>query len=167
MWTNFVLKELYKLKVTKASGPYAITPRLLKDAAPVIAKPITYLVNLGILTGLILSEWKDARVTPIIKSEARNDVNDYRPISVLPLMSKIMERAIQVQFLAFWTQHDLLSDYQSGFRKKHSTETAVVYLTDYILENMDRQMITGTLFIDLKKAFDLVNPEFLLFKVIP
>ena len=87
--------------MNKASGPYAITPTLLKDAAPVIAKPITYLVNLCILTGLILSEWKDARVTPIIKSEARNDVNDYRPISVLPLLSKIMERAIQVQFLAF------------------------------------------------------------------
>ena len=57
-----------------------------------------------------------------------------------------MERAIQVQFLAFLTEHDLLSDFQSGFRKKHSTETAVVYLTcltDYILEHMDRQMITG------------------------
>ena len=53
-----------------------------------------------------------------------------------------MERAIQVQFLAFLTEHDLLSDFQSGFRKKHSTETAVVYLTDYILEHMDRQMIT-------------------------
>ena len=105
------------------------------------------------------------RVTPIIKSEARNDLNDYRPISVLPLVSKIMERAIQVQFLAFWTEHDLLSDYQSGFRKKHSTETAVVYLTDYILENMDRQMITGTMFIDLKKAFDLVDHECLLFKL--
>ena len=76
-----------------------------------------------------------------------------------------MERAIQVQFLAFSTEHDLLSDYQSGFRKKHSTETAVVYLTDYILEHMDRQMITGTVFIDLKKAFDLVDHECLLFKL--
>ena len=86
---------------------------------------------------------KDARVTPIFKSGARNDVNNYRPISVLPPVSRIMERAIQVQFLAFLTEHDLFSDYQSGFRKKHSTETAVVYLTDYILEHMDRQMITG------------------------
>ena len=58
-------------------------------------------------------------------------------------MSKVTERTIQVQFLAFLTEHDLLSDFQSGFRKKHSTETAVVYLTDYILEHMDRQMITG------------------------
>ena len=76
-----------------------------------------------------------------VKPGARNDVNNYRLISVLPLVSKIMERDIQVQFLAFLTEHNLLSDFQSGFRKKHSTETAVVYLTDYILEHMDRQMI--------------------------
>ena len=76
-----------------------------------------------------------------------------------------MECAIQVQFLAFVKEHDLWSDYQSGFRKKHSTETAVVYLTYYILEHMDRQMITGAVFIDLKKAFDLVDHERLLFKL--
>ena len=92
-------------------------------------------------------------------------MNNYRPISVLPQVSKIMKRAIQVQFLAFLTEHDLLSDFHSGFRKKHSTETAVVYLTDYILEHMDRQMITGAVFIDLKKAFDLVDHECLLFKL--
>ena len=72
--------------------------------------------------------WKDARVTPIFKSGVRNDVNNYRPISVLPPVSRIRERAIQVQFLAFLTEHDLLSDYQSGFREKHSTVTAVVYI---------------------------------------
>ena len=132
--------------MTKASGPDGITARLLKDAAPVIAKPITYLVNLTISTGLIPAEWKDARVTRIFKSGARKDVNNYRPISVLPLRSKIMECAIQVQFLAFVTEHDLWSDYQSGFRKKHSTKTAVVYLTYYILEHTDRQMITGAVF---------------------
>ena len=70
-----------------------------------------------------------------------------------------MECATQEQFLAFLTEHDLLSVYQSGFRKKHSTETTILYLTDYILEHMDRQMITGALFIDLKKAFDLVDHE--------
>ena len=76
-----------------------------------------------------------------------------------------MEGAAQWQFLAFLTEHDLLSEYQSGSRKKPSTETAVVCLTDYILEHMDRQIITGALFIDSKKAFDLVNRECLLFKL--
>ena len=64
----------------------------------------------------------------------------------------------------FLTEHDLLSVYQLGFRKKPFFEIAVVYLTNYILEHIDRQMITGAVFIDLKKAFDLVNHEFLLFK---
>ena len=113
--TNFVFKELSKLKVTKAFGPDGITARLLKDAAPVIAKPITYLVNLTISTGLIPAEWKDARVTATFKSGARKDVNNYQAISVLSLVSKIMESAIQEQLLAFLTQHDLLSIYQSGF----------------------------------------------------
>ena len=63
------------------------------------------------------------------------------------------------------SQSDLLSDFQSGFRKKLSTETALIYLTDYILERMDRQMITGAVFIDLRKAFDLVDHECLLFKL--
>ena len=95
--TNFVFKELSKLKVTKAFGPDGITARLLKDAAPVIAKPITYLVNLTISTGLIPAEWKDARVTATFKSGARKDVNNYQAISVLSLVSKIMESAIQEQ----------------------------------------------------------------------
>ena len=114
--TNFVLKELSKLKVTKAFGPDGLTARLLKDAAPVIAKPITYLVNPStISTGLIPAKWKDARVTATFKAGARKDVNNYQAISVLSLVSKIMESAIQEQLLAFLTQHDLLSIYQSGF----------------------------------------------------
>ena len=82
--TNFVWKELTKLKLTKATGLDGLTSRLHRDAAPVVAKPITYLVNLTISTGVIPSEWKDARVTPIFKSGERNDENNYRPISVLP-----------------------------------------------------------------------------------
>ena len=85
-----------------------------------------YLVNLTISTGLIPAEWKDARVTPIFKSRARNDVNNYQPISVLSLVPKIMKHTIQEQFLAFLTEHDLLSVYQPGFQKKHSTETAIL-----------------------------------------
>ena len=76
-----------------------------------------------------------------------------------------MERAVQVQLLKFLTDFDGLSIYQSGFRKKHSTETAVVYLADYILEHMDKQKLTAAAFIDLKKAFVLVNHRCLLHKL--
>ena len=73
-------EELRKLKLTKATGLDGLTARLLKDAAQAIARPITYLVNLTISSGVIPSEWKDARVTPIFKSGKKNDENNYRPI---------------------------------------------------------------------------------------
>ena len=109
----------------KATGLDGLRARLLRDAAPVIARPITYLVNLTISTGVIPSEWKDARVAPIFNSGERNDESNYRPIFVLPLVSKVMERAVQVQVLTFLTVHDLLSFNQLGFRVKHATETAI------------------------------------------
>ena len=76
-----------------------------------------------------------------------------------------MERAIQVQLVLFLTENNVLSEHQSGFRKRHSTQTAVTYLSDFILENMDKQKLTGAVFIDLKKAFDLVNHKCLLYKL--
>ena len=82
-----------------------------------------------------------------------------------PLVSKVMERAIQVQLLSFLDDNKVLSVFQSGFRKKHSSETVVFYLVDHILEHMDKQQLTGAAFIDLKKAFDLVDHHCLLQKL--
>ena len=120
-----------------------------------------------ISTGEIPPELKEAKVTPIFKNGKRTEESDYGPISVLPLVSKVMERAIQVQFvkLDFLEAKEVLSAYQSGFRKGHSTESAVTYLTDQILEHMDNQQMTGSVFIDVKKAFDLVDHNCLLQKL--
>ena len=161
----FVCNELKRLKSKKATGLDGMSARLLKDAASVIAKPITYIINLTISTGEIPPELKEAKVTPIFKNGKRTEESNYRPISVLPLVSKVMERAIQVQLVKFLEANEVLSAYQSGFRKGHSTETAVTYLTDQILEHMDNQQMTGSVFIDLKKAFDLVNHNCLLQKL--
>ena len=163
--SSFVRKELFQMKSTKATGLDGISARLLKDAAPEVSESISYIINLTISTSTIPSEWKTAKVTPIYKSGDKSDPNNYRPISVLPLISKVMERAIQSQLIAFLNKHNLLSINQSGFRKKHSTETAAVYFVDHILEQMDRQMMTGSIFIDLRKAFDLVDHQCLLHKL--
>ena len=98
---KFVYDELKRLKSKKATGLDGMTARLLKDAAPVIAKPITYIINLTISTGEIPPELKEAKVTPIFKNGKRTEESNYRPISVLPLVSKVMERAIQVQLVKF------------------------------------------------------------------
>ena len=160
-----IYDQLRNLKGSKATGLDGIPARLLKDGANAIAKPIAYLINLTIRSGEIPLEWKEAKVTPIFKSGKRNEENNYRPISVLPLISKIMEHTIQVQFVAFLKENDVLSIYQSGFRRNHSTETAVIHFVEHILQHMDKQKATGALFIDLKKAFDLVDHECLLYKL--
>ena len=90
--------------MSKASGPDGITARHLKDAAPVIAKPITYLVNLTMSTGLIPSEWKDARVKPIFKPGVRNNMNIY-----LPWCQRLWSRLFKYNSWLFLTEHDLLS----------------------------------------------------------
>ena len=101
---------------------------------------------------------KSATVTPTHKSGDQSDPNNYRPTSVLRLISKVVERAIQSHFVAFLIKNNSLSVHKSGSRKKkHSTETATVNFVDDIREQMDKQRITGSIFIDLKKAFDLVG----------
>lgn len=98
------------------------------QVAPEVSKPIAYLINLKISTSTIPSAWKTANITPIYKS---GDPNSYQQISVHPLNSKVMERAVQSQFVAFIIKHNLLWIHQSEFRKKHSTETAAVYFVNH------------------------------------
>ena len=161
---SFVHQELQKMKSTKATSLDGIPTRLLKDAAPEIAKPIAHLVNLTISTGQIPSQWKEAKVTPIFKSGNKDDENNYRPISVLSIGFKDYgtHSSSSAPFLG---ENNVLSIDQSGFRKRHYTETAIVHLTDHILEHMDKQQMTGSVFIDLKKAFDLVDHKCLLHKL--
>ena len=165
MLIDFVYQQVQKLKTKKSTGVGRITARLMKDAATEIAWPVTYLVNLTIKTGVIPSPWKEARVTTSFKSGKKDNANYYRPISLLPLISEIMERSIQTQLVTFLTGNIALSTCQTGFRKSHSAETALVYLVDNIPEKMDKGMLTGSMFINLKKAFDLVEHRYLLYKL--
>jgi len=100
--TSFVCDELAKLKLSKVTGLDKIPARLLKDAASVIAKPVTYLINLTISTGEIPSQWKEARVTPIYKTGKKDD-------GLVSLVFKVMECAIQVQLLSFLDENKVLS----------------------------------------------------------
>ncbi len=149
----------------KSTGFDNLNVMLLKLASPIVCDSLAYICNLSLLTSTFPSKWKVAKVTPIFKAGDKDDVNNYRPISVLPVISKIIERNVHNQLYDFFTTNNLLNQCQSGFRKHHSTATTLLDVTDHILNNMNNGMITGALFIDLKKAFDTVNHKLLLQKL--
>ena len=112
---------LQKQNVSKAAGMDGIPARILKMIASFVAPSLTFIFNLSIRTGTYIDEWKLARVIPIYKSEDKHECENYRPISVLPIMSKIFEGKVFSQIYGFLNRHALLSKFQSGFRPKHGT----------------------------------------------
>ena len=162
---SYILKVIKKLKASKASGLDTISPRLLKDAAEVIAKPLTRIINISLSQGRIPDEWKCARVTPLFKKGDVTDMDNFRPISILSVASKVLERAVHHQLCDFLDKHKLLSPYQCGFRRKHSTESATIAFSDFIRRGMDQGLLTGAVFIDLRKAFDSIGHDALLSKL--
>ena len=113
--TVFVEKELKTLKIGKAAGLDNFPPRLLKDVATVISNPLSHLINLSLISGTVPSEWKVAKLIPIHKSGRTTTANNYRPISILPILSKILERAVHSQLTEYLEENNLLSSRQFGF----------------------------------------------------
>ena len=162
---NFTRKELKNLQLHKATGIDGIGSRLLKEGADELAEPLTYLYNLSIKTSKVPEDWKQAKVTPIYKEGPSNLQENYRPISVIPTIMKIFERAVHDQLYQYLTRLKLLILNQHGFRKLHSTNTTLIEVCDHLLSNLQRGAATGVLFLDLKKAFDTVNHELMLSKL--
>ena len=160
-----VLKLLKKISPHKATGLDDISCRLLKEAAPIIAPHLTAIINKSIDTGIFPSCWKTAKVFPLHKSNDRRDPQNYRPISVLPAVSKVCERIIYDQLYCYLTKHKLLTKYQSGFRPLHSTVTALLDATNEWYLNIDKGMTNLAVFLDLAKAFDTVSHHILLKKL--
>ena len=143
---DFVKKELSSLKIKKSSGLKNIHTRFLKTGADVLAELLTYIYNLSLRT-----------VTPLHKSGSLSDPSNFRPIAGVPAVMKIFERAIHKQIYKHLTTHKLLSTHQSGFPPGHSTATCLLDVSDFILKNMDKGLLTGGIFLDLSEAFDLID----------
>lgn len=162
---EFVLNQILKMQNNKSAGLDQINVRLLKLAGPFVSRCLSYICNLSLNKSDFPDEWKKAKVTPIFKSGDRMVVGNYRPISVLSIVSKILERAVHDQLYMYLTNAGLLSNAQSGFRTNHSTSTTLLDVQDFILRNMDDGYATGVIFLDLKKAFDTVNHDILISKL--
>ena len=114
-------------------------------------------MNLILQTGIVPVDFKHAVVTPIFKSGAKQELDNYRPVSVLPICSKIFEKSVHRQVSEYLEEKELLSSTQFGFRKKRNTELAATLLLDKIRDNTDKGHMTGAIFIDLSKAFDTLS----------
>ncbi len=130
-------------------------PRV-KDALCVIIFYLTCIINTS-MTGIFPRKWKHTLVVPLFKTGNINNVSNYRPISLRPTLSKILEKIVANQMLHFLEMKNLLLRCQHGFRSRLSTETALTAITDTIYNNMDHKKISLLTLCDLSKAFDNIS----------
>ena len=160
-----VLKLLEEINASKAAGIDKIGGRFLKDGATALALPIQNLCNLSIKLSKFPNECKIALLKPLFKKGSKLEAKNYRPISLLPLVSKIFEKVIHNQTQSYLDKNNILYRFQSGFRQGYSTDTALSYLTNKIQSGFDDGLLTGMILIDLQKAFDTIDHDILLKKL--
>ena len=162
------LSIINKLKSKNSSGKDEISNKLLKSIKDEIAKPLTIIINQSLRTGTFPDALKIAKVKPLYKKGDNFCLNNYRPISLLPTISKIFERVMFIQLYSYLNANNLLSEQQYGFRSQHSTELACIKLVDYItteIDNIKKIKSPTAIFLDLSKAFDMLNFNILLNKL--
>ena len=157
-----VKSVIKSLAANKAPGYDKISARVLKDSCESIAPVISKLVNNSFKMAAFPKAWKIAEVIPVPKEGNSEEPANNRPISLLPILSKRLEHK---QFMEFLTTHDKLSPYKSGNRKMHSTETALINVTDNILKAIDEKSASLLVLLDMSKAFDSLNHNLLLGKL--
>ena len=172
-YSDFAIPELFHIKstseeniqISKASGIDKLPGRFLKDGAKILSKPISEICNISVSYRIFPNACKVAKLKTIFKKGKKVDPSNYRSISLLSLIPKIIEKVVHDQTNEFPSANKILYNYQSGFRTNHSTNLCLSFLTDKILKDFDEGLLNGMILIDLQNAFDTINLEILLKKL--
>ena len=156
---------IINLNTTKAIGPDLIHNILIKTACIVIEQPLTDLFNKSLSEGIFPSIWKTAHVTPIHKKGSRSICSNYRPISLLSCVGKVMEKCIQKHLTSYLKQNEIITNSQSGFTHGDSTTYQLLNMYDDLSLALDNNITTQAIFFDISKAFDRVWHKGLLHKL--
>jgi len=160
------LSDLIKnLNTFKSPGPDNIGPKLVKEMSLIIIEPPLHIYNLSLKTGNFPDQLKIAKVIPIYKNGDPCQISNYRPISLLSIFDKLLEKIVHKRLYTHLRKHNILYSCQFGFRRNHSTTLALIEVTDNIYKFLDNNKITVGIYLDLQKAFDTVNHEILLHKM--
>ena len=154
-----------ELNSNKSSGPNGIPTNILQLISRPISFPLCKIYNYSILNGTHPDKLKHANIIPIFKKGSRMVISNYRPISLLSNLNKIFEKIIYKRMYSFLDKYNILFDYQFGFRSNHSTNHALISITEKIRASLDEDKVACGIFIDLQKAFDTVNHDILLKKL--
>nr|CAI5840107.1 unnamed protein product [Callosobruchus analis] len=158
-----VLNVITNIK-SNAGGVDGVTLQMLKLCFPVIGKWILHIINICLERGYFPSCWKVAVVTPLPKVHNPKSLNDLRPISLLPVLSKVLERIVYLQICDYLNRHNIIPVHQSGFQKNLSSTTALAYLADTIITAIDKNNMSLLVLLDFTKAFDTLNHKLLVAK---
>ena len=163
---EFEINKIIKQLPNKKSYGYdKISNCLLKELRQVIIGSLSIVFNKSLEDGVFPVCMKDADTVPLFKSKCRQGCNNYRPISLLLTLSKILEKIVYKRTIVFLDKHNILFNSQYGFQKKHSCSDAIMELVSEILKKNENGIYTACVFLDLSKAFDTLEPRILLEKM--
>ncbi|CAF3375847.1 unnamed protein product, partial [Rotaria socialis] len=151
---------------TNSVGHDGIALKYLKDSSNIMYKYLLTIINTSINTGVCPKQWKEAIVKPLHKNGDSSLPSNFRPISLLPILSKILEKAVADQLIMYLESNNLISNCQYGYRHHLSTELALLKITEEVYKAIENKEICLLTLLDLSKAFDTVNPELLLRKLL-